>query len=147
MEEQQLKALVESVIKYFEINPLGDVSVGSPYLVETDESEKGEHLSGTIGISGSKHGWLRYSAPKIMIKHLLLSMGETDTSDANVADLIGEVANTISGNLRKEFGAEFIISIPKVETKLEVSGEDKERRYVVPIYWKQYNSSVVIYLG
>ena len=35
-----------------------------------------------------------------------------DTSVDNILDLVGEVANTISGNARKVFGREFLISVP-----------------------------------
>ncbi|NRA40729.1 MAG: chemotaxis protein CheX [Pseudomonadales bacterium] len=149
MEENQLKALVESVVNYFNVTRNDDVSVGTPYLLNADQAEDAEFLSGMIAISGNKNGWLRYSAPRIMIKHLLLSMGESDTSIVNMEDMVGEVANTISGNLRKHFGSEFLISTPKV-----VSGsvnqqfsQGNERCYVVPLYWKQYNSSIVIYLS
>ena len=107
MEENQLKALVESVVNYFNVTRNDDVSVGTPYLLNADQAEDAEFLSGMIAISGNKNGWLRYSAPRIMIKHLLLSMGESDTSIVNMEDMVGEVANTISGNLRKHFGSEF----------------------------------------
>ena len=47
-----------------------------------------------------------------MLTVLLMRMQETDTSDANIMDLVGEVANTISGNARRDFGRNFIISVP-----------------------------------
>ncbi len=148
MEENQLKVLVESVVNYFNVTRNDDVSVGTPYLLNADQAEESDFLSGMIAISGNKNGWLRYSAPRIMIKHLLLSMGESDTSADNMEDMVGEVANTISGNLRKHFGSEFLISVPKVMSgsSQQTFEDGTERCYVVPLYWKQYNSSIVIYL-
>lgn len=148
MEEQQLKTFVDSVTGYFNNLPESEVNVGTPYLIEKESLEATDVFSGVIGISGNRTGWLRYSAPRIMVKHLLLAMGERDTSDSNVKDMVGEVANTISGNLRKAFGSDFLISVPQV-----VYGQDavmkktaSHRCYVVPIYWRHYNSSMVVYL-
>ncbi len=45
---------------------------------------------------------------------LLMRMQETDTSDENIKDLVGEVANTISGNARRDFGKNFVISVPVI---------------------------------
>ena len=39
-------------------------------------------------------------------------MGENDHSESNLPDAVGEVANTISGNTRKHFGAILEISVP-----------------------------------
>lgn len=148
MEEQQLKTFVDSVIAYFNNLPDSEINVGTPYLIDKEETSAADVFSGVIGISGNRLGWLRYSAPRIMVKHLLLSMGEKDTSDNNVKDLVGEVANTISGNLRKSFGSDFLISVPQVShgQKAIAKQDDNERCYVVPIYWRHYNSSMVVYL-
>lgn len=147
MEEQQLKTFVDSVVGYFNNLPDSEINVGTPYLIEKEGLEATDVFSGVIGISGNRSGWLRYSAPRIMVKHLLLSMGEKDTSDENVKDLVGEVANTISGNLRKSFGSEFLISVPQVIYGQEaiVKKAPNDRCYVVPIYWRHYNSSMVVY--
>ena len=49
-----------------------------------------------------------------MLTVLLMRMQETDCSEETILDLVGEVANTISGNARRDFGKNFVISIPTV---------------------------------
>jgi chemotaxis protein CheX len=39
-----------------------------------------------------------------MLRHLLISTGELDQSSDSLLDVIGEMANTISGNARRYFG-------------------------------------------
>ena len=51
-----------------------------------------------IGISGARKGIVYFTAPRGMLTVLLMRMQETDSSDENIKDLVGEVANTISGN-------------------------------------------------
>lgn len=149
MEEQQLQAFVDSVVNYFQLNPGNAVRVGTPYLMEASK-EITSDVSGMIAISGSRSGWVCYTAPRIMVKHLLLTLGESDTSSTNVMDMVGEVANTISGNLRKHFGSQFLISVPNVFEGRQLdsanTAAEDNRCYVVPIYWKQYHSSMVVYL-
>lgn len=148
MEEKQLQSLVECVVAYFATLPHSDVNIGTPYLLEDDKHCVFDAFSGVIAISGNRNGWLRYSAPKIMVRHLLLSLGELDTGDENVKDLLGEVANTISGNLRKTFGSDFVISVPKIvsDKSLATRESANERHYVVPVYWRQYQSAMTVCL-
>lgn len=104
---------------------------------------------GLITVTGKKQGQVYYTAPKAMLKHMLVSLGVQDTSGDNMKDVIGEVANIISGNVRKEFGPKFMISVPKVidPSAESIFLEENNGCYVVPIYWKNYQSAVVINLN
>jgi len=63
---------------------------------------------------GARKGIVYFTAPRGMLTVLLMRMQETDTSDENIKDLVGEVANTISGNARRDFGKNFVISVPVI---------------------------------
>ena len=78
--------------------------------------------TGVINISGKREGVVYFTAPKAMLTVLLMKMQENDFSHETMRDLVGEVANTISGNARRDFGRDFVISVPSV-----VSGEKPER--------------------
>lgn len=147
MSEGALKVFIDGVVNYFQHTSDKDVKVGSPYLVENRDPESFD-FTGIIGISGPYRGTVYFTAPKILLRHLLLSLGEQDTSHENILDLVGEVANTISGNARAEFGQEFMISVPVMiegaPSKIQLPEE--LRSYVIPIYWKSYNAAVVICL-
>ena len=63
-------------------------------------------------------------------------------------DLVGEVANTISGNARRVFGPDFMISVPVV-----VAGSAKAiqvprnvKAYIIPLRWHKYEAALVVSL-
>lgn len=147
MSEEQLRIFIDCIVRYFDHASDVAVKIGTPYL-EENQATRAMDYSGVIAISGNHRGSVCFTAPKILLKHLLLSIGENDTSEANLADMIGEVSNTLSGNARKELGKNFVISTPTV-----VQGAPSEahlpkrlRSYVIPIVWKGYSAAVVICL-
>jgi chemotaxis protein CheX len=86
---------------------------GSPYLC-IDKAAVVQDYAGVIGISGNREGKVYFTAPRGMLSVMLMCMNETDTGEQNVRDLVGEVANTISGNARRDFGRNFVISTPTI---------------------------------
>jgi len=83
-----------------------------------------------------------------LLRHLILSVGETDTSEIMMLDAVGEVANTLSGNARKELGGGFNISAPHITKGLptiETVGEG-HRIYAIPIQWKSYRAMLGVSL-
>jgi len=78
---------------------------------------------------------------------LLMRMQETDTSDENIKDLVGEVANTISGNARRDFGKNFVISVPVVIAHdLDKVTTPHPRSFVIPINWRTHSAKLVVCL-
>lgn len=147
MSEETLQVFIDGAIRFFEHTNDKEVKVGTPYLVENN-SPAAYDLTGIIGISGPYRGCVYFTAPRILLKHLLLSIGETDTRSENLFDLVGEVANTISGNARSTFGQEFMISVPIMleGAPSHIHLPKNLRSYVIPIYWKAYHAAVVICL-
>lgn len=147
MSEQTLQVFIDSVVNYFRHTSDQDVKVGTPYLTENSTPAAFDY-TGIIGISGPYRGSVYFSAPKLLLTHLLLSIGEQDTSLDNLIDIVGEVANTVAGNARLEFGQDFMISVPiVVEGAPSGIHLPKElRSYVIPVYWKAYSAVVVVCL-
>jgi len=145
MSEEMLQVFIDGALRYFQHTNDSDVKMGIPYLVDNTHPTAFDY-TGIIGVSGPKKGCVYFSAPRILLKHLLYSIGEMDTSDEQIIDLIGEVANTISGNARGVFGKSFMISVPLViqgaPDHLHLPRES--RSYVIPVYWKSYSAMVVI---
>jgi len=82
-----------------------------------------------------------------MLTVLLMRMQETDTSDENIKDLVGEVANTISGNARRDFGKNFNISVPVIIAHdLEKVKTPYARSFVIPINWRTHSAKLVVCL-
>lgn len=147
MSEQTLQVFINGVLNYFEHTSDKEVKVGSPYLIENSEPASFD-FTGIIGVSGPQRGTVYFTAPKALLTHLLLSIGEKDTSLEHILDLVGEVANTIAGNARSEFGQDFMISVPVVleGTPSGIHLPKHLRSYVIPVYWKAYSAAVVICL-
>ncbi len=147
MTESTIQVFIDGVVRYFQHTSDREVEVGTPFLAG-NKSPTSLDYTGIISISGPMKGCVYFTAPKILVKHLLMSLGENDTSEENILDLVGEVANTISGNARGQFGNEFIISVPVVITGAPstIHLPKELRSYVIPIQWKSYKAAVVICL-
>ena len=147
MDESDLQVFIDGTIHYFNQTSDRPAKVGSPYLVDERTAIVNEY-TGIIGISGRRKGSVYFTAPSNMLLLLLRDLGESEHTHENMCDLVGEVANTISGNARKEFGKEFMISVPVVvvgELKRIVTPEHL-RSFVIPITWGFTEGSLVICL-
>ena len=146
--EAEIRTFVEGATHYFEIAARQPAAVGSPYLV-TEGSPLVHDYTGVIGISGKRKGAVFFTAPKAMLMVLLMRMNETDTSDANIKDLVGEVANTISGNARRDFGRDFVISVPNVLSNASGTEAPVPRdvhSFVIPINWRSHSAKLIVCL-
>jgi chemotaxis protein CheX len=145
--EAEIRTFVEGTTHYFETAAQQAATVGSPYLV-TDGNPGTYEYTGIIGISGARRGIVYFTAPRGMLTVLLMRMQETDTSDENIKDLVGEVANTISGNARKDFGKNFVISVPTVvaHDPEAVEAPKNIRAFVIPINWRTHSAKLVVCL-
>jgi chemotaxis protein CheX len=146
LREAEIRTFIDGTTNYFEISAQQSATVGSPYLV-TDGNPGAYEYTGVIKISGARRGIVYFSAPRGMLTVLLMRMQETDTSDANIKDLVGEVANTISGNARRDFGKNFVISVPLVVANdIEKLTAPHPRSYVIPINWRTHSAKLVVCL-
>ncbi|GAA5183421.1 hypothetical protein GCM10025771_34970 [Niveibacterium umoris] len=147
MDEQQLRVFIDIVTQYFERQTGKAPEVGSPYLGEASALPIYD-FTGVIGISGERQGCVYVTAHRDLLRQLLLHVGESDVSDTNLCDLVGEVANTISGNARRFFGPDFMISVPVI-----VSGNAKAiqvpksvKAYILPLRWHKFEAALVVSL-
>lgn len=147
MKKQKLQAFLNIITHYFEQLSDEDLVVDTPYLLENEQPKLYDY-TGVIEISGSKQGVVCFSATHELLSCILEGMGESNTSEDMFMDLVGEVANTIAGNARIEFGAKFHISVPFV-----FKGEPQsvilpkgERSFIIPIMWRSKVGEIVVCL-
>ena len=147
LDEQDIRAFVYGTTRYFEVAAQQAASVGSPYLV-TQGAPDIHDYTGVISVTGRRQGIVYFSAPRGMLTVLLMKMNESNVSHDYMCDLVGEVANTIAGNVRRDFGKDFAISVPTV-----VTGEGKtvelpagSRPVVIPINWRSHVAKLVVCL-
>ncbi len=146
LKEAEIRSFIEGATNYFEVAARQAASVGSPYLV-TDGKPGAYEYTGIIGISGARKGVVYFTAPRGMLTVLLMRMQETDTSDENIKDLVGEVANTISGNARRDFGKNFVISVPVVIAhEYDKVTIPHSKSFVIPINWRTHSAKLVVCL-
>ena len=60
----------------------------------------------------------------------------------------GEVANTISGNARRDFGREFVISVPSVVASKNgrFAPPVSARSFVIPLNWRTHSAKLIVCL-
>jgi chemotaxis protein CheX len=146
LKEAEIRTFVEGTTHYFETSGQQAATVGSPYLV-TDGKPGAYEYTGVIAISGARKGIVYFTAPRGMLTVLLMRMQETDCSEETILDLVGEVANTISGNARRDFGKSFVISVPTVIARdSEKVAAPHSRSYVIPINWRAHSAKLVVCL-
>jgi chemotaxis protein CheX len=146
LKEAEIRTFIRGTTHYFETSTQQAASVGSPYLV-TDGNPGAYDYTGVIGVTGARRGIVYFTAPRGMLTVLLMRMQETDTSVENMKDLVGEVANTISGNARRDFGKHFSISVPVVlASDVEKVTAPHPRAFVIPINWRNHSAKLVVCL-
>lgn len=147
-DEEKLLVFVKGTTNFFKQATRKPASVGTPYLMDTMQPLAYDY-TGIIGISGERKGSIYFTAPSNFLMRVLTSIGETDVSRDALMDIVGEVANTISGNARQVFGERFMISVPTVvSTRDDTIRLPKDTRsYIIPIEWSAYEAALVITLS
>ena len=147
MTKVELETFVEGTTHYFATAANQPASVGSPYIVQ-DGRPTIQEFTGVINIAGKRRGIVYFTASRPMLTVMLMRMGETELTQENMCDLVGEVANTISGNARRDFGRNFVISTPTIcdRTNASTAAATTGRSFVIPINWRSYAANVVVCL-
>jgi len=147
MKETDLHFFIDSLVNYFEEVTNEKPTTGIPYLKDDDPVV--QEYAGIIGISGKRKGSVYITATSEMLKVLAkIIIDMDDVSPDDIKDLIGEIANTIAGNVRQAYGSEFMISVPVViEGKAkDIKLPDDIQTFVIPLNWREFNSYLVVCL-
>jgi len=147
MNETDLHFFIDSTVNYFEEVTNEKATAGIPYIKD-DEPVVLEY-TGIIGISGKRKGSVYVTSSEIMLSSIAkLILGLDKVGKEDIKDLVGEIANTISGNVRQAYGSDFMISVPVViEGKAkDIKLPDNIQSFVIPITWKEFKSFLVVCL-
>ncbi|MFW2178134.1 MULTISPECIES: chemotaxis protein CheX [unclassified Moraxella] len=145
--EKKFQVFIDGVARYFSQLHDEEITIATPYLKETHDPLISDY-TGVIGITGNNKGLVYFTAPSDLLKQMLTTMQESDDSERNLVDLVGEVANTVAGNARSEFGQEFNISVPFVFKGQpdSVMLPSDSHAFVIPLEWKSKQAAIVVYL-
>jgi chemotaxis protein CheX len=143
MKETDLKVFIDVTMNYF-VKISGDQAImGEPFISFDDPPLL--DFTGLIEVSGSSEGVFYVTTPQSMLAKLLADIGETDTSEEILKDFVGEIATTLSGNVRRVFGENFRISVPTTLGAINGSRPDLPfANFVVPIQWKEFKPYMVL---
>jgi chemotaxis protein CheX len=147
MNETDLHFFIDSTVNYFEEVTNEKAAAGIPYIKD-DEPVVLEY-TGIIGISGKRKGSIYVTTSETMLSSIAsVILGLEEVGKDDIKDLVGEIANTISGNVRQAYGSDFMISVPVVvEGKAkDIKLPDNIQSFVIPITWKEFKSFLVVCL-
>lgn len=136
MNEEELKGFIDVVTNYFTQVSSEPAEMGLPYIKD-DKTETFE-FTGVIGISGSRKGGVYFTSPGDLLRAFgKCILGDDQLDDDSLYDLIGEMTNTITGNMREYFGSSFHISVPIImKGKIEdIYMRLKPPVFIIPIKW------------
>ncbi len=143
LHEAELKLFVDSVRRYFQVLTKQEPQVTSAFLGTGDVD--GHDFNGIVTFSGSYNGHVMVSMPPQLLRELLLLQGETDLSENNLLDAVGEIANTLGGNARKSLGAGLQISVPvKLHGSSGVKPRVRKHPYVITLRWNHQPAMVCV---
>lgn len=143
MTESDLKVFIDVTMNYFE-KISGDQAAMEEPFISFDEPPLLDY-TGVIRVSGRGEGVFYVTTQQSMLAQLLKEIGEMDTSEEIMRDFVGEIATTLSGNVRREFGEHFKISVPQTLGGREEDVPDLPfANFVVPIRWKTYQPYLVL---
>jgi len=148
MDDQDIRVFITGVRRYFESLKADSGVVIEPPFIKDQERPLLEY-TGIIEISGKAHGAVCFTANGLMLKNILGFLHEFPESHEVLCDLVGEIANTLSGNAREEFGRDFLISVPVVATASDSRFRFPEdgRNYVIPIIWQAERAYLLVCLS
>lgn len=147
MNETDLHFFIDSTVNYFEEVTSEKATAGIPYIKDTEPVVL--EYTGIIGISGKRKGSIYVTSSEEMLRTIAkLILGLDHVEKSEVKDLVGEIANTISGNVRQAYGSDFMISVPVViEGKArDIKMPDNIQSFVIPINWREFKSFLVVCL-
>lgn len=115
MDVRFINPFISSIKAVFRTMVNTEVTVGKPYV--HNESAATADVSGVIGFSGDASGCVVLSFPKEVACKAASAFAGIDIDEAHpdFADAVGELANMIAGNAKKDFaGMSVSISLPSV---------------------------------
>jgi chemotaxis protein CheX len=143
LHDTELKLFVDSVRRYFKATTRQEPQITSAYLATGDL--EGHDFNGIVTFSGSYNGHVIVSMPAPLLRELLLLQKETDLSEGNLLDAVGEIANTLAGNARNVLGSGLNISVPvKLHGRSGIKARVRQHPCVITLRWNHQPALVCI---
>jgi chemotaxis protein CheX len=143
LNESDLRLFVDSVTRYFQVTSRTPPQIAAAYL-GTDTITTHD-FNGIVHFSGRFNGQVTVSLPAIAVRELLLMQHETDLSESNLLDAVGEIANTLAGNARQNLGSGLEISVPvTMRGRAGRPARGRAHPYVITFRWNTHPGMVCV---
>lgn len=145
---EDIEVFSEAITHFFTTCTGETASVRSAYLLEKGPPILWNDFNGMIEVNGQYLGSICFSAPRALLSHVLLKMGETVFTDERHSDIVGEIANTLAGRARRHFGEGLDISTPRLIDPVPNMSPARSSAvpYAIPLHWHGYEASLVVQL-
>lgn len=143
LDEADLRFFTDTVKNFFGVTTGEPASIVAAYLATGSVPTR--EYTGVIALSGSFRGHVLVTAPRQLLREFVLRQGEHDLNEGLLLDAVGEIANTIAGNARRQFGKELEISVP-----VKLLGGDNSRAkirqnpFVIALRWLGHEALVCV---
>ncbi len=146
LKAEDIRIFSDAASAFFQATTGSKASVRTAYLLAADELAVWNDFQGLIELKGKYRGSVAFSAPRGLLSLVLLKMGERDYSEASHRDIVGEIANQMSGYARRHFGEAMDISPPKVLTPAQrpAAAANRSAPVVIPMLWDRYEAHLVV---
>lgn len=147
MNETDLHFFIDSTVNYFDVMTNVKLETGIPYLYNGDPIAL--EYTGIIGVSGKRKGSIYLTTSAELLGSIAqTALGIESPKAEEFKDLIGEITNTISGNVRQAYGDNFMISVPVVIEGIpkDIKLPNDIQSFVIPMHWKDYQLYLVVCL-
>jgi chemotaxis protein CheX len=141
--ESDLRLFVDSVTRYFAVSSRTPPMIAAAYL--GTEPLTCHDFSAIVAFSGRFRGEVIVSLPAMAVRELLLMQKETDLSESNLLDAVGEIANTLAGNARQTLGSGLEISVPTtMRGRASQPARVRRHPYVIAFRWNTHPGLVCV---
>lgn len=138
----------EAISNFFNLMTRQPASVKTAYVFKQPVPIIWNDFNGVIRATGGFRGTISFSAPRGLLNEILIVLGESGKTQAHFLDVVGEIANQLSGRARKHFGEVLDISTPisceRDAITIEPSAEGPA--YAIPLTWGPYEAHLVVHL-
>lgn len=143
---EDIRVFSDAASAFFEQSTRRRAMVRTAYLLESPDPVVWDDYQGLIELDGRWRGSVGFSAPRGLLSHLLLMIGERDYSEASHRDIVGEIANQMSGYARRHFGEGMAISPPQVLTRgrQPLPRGNEAVPFAIPMRWENYQAHLVV---
>ena len=147
---EDVKIFTDAALGFFAQTTGHRANVRTAYLMDHDAPAVWSDFHGRIDLGGRYRGNVTFAAPRALLTHVLLSIGESDYTDASHRDIVGEIANQMSGQARRHFGEAMDISPPRVIDRDQARHEANQHQpqgmapFVIPVQWDRYEAHLVV---